>query len=225
MWQCISSLCALCWQKGASPSLTVWLGSSVVLSNVCQLNQWHRQLALKANIGQDWSFFSLDYPSLIAWLCNTLLQETKQMFRPDMSCFLPWFLCLFVKGPMGPKGDRGDPGLPGVAIKVRDMDRNLMTEHRLKSLFLSCSWCWNASCSLSTFHFTSQGEKGEPGAVIGPDGNAIYYSGSGGQKVNTVAVLYMLDNILLTQTPHHLASVFRFVNNYIIMPSLSCPEQ
>lgn len=42
-------------------------------------------------------------------------------------------------------------------------------------------------CHIShAFHFTSQGDKGDPGAIIGPDGNAIYFAGSGGHKVIAV---------------------------------------
>lgn len=77
---------------------------------------------------------------------------------------------------MGPKGDQGDPGPAGVGLKV--------TFRRISWCAGFCAAGWTSDDRDSCV----QGEKGEPGLVIGPDGNLLNLEGLQGPKVSAATV-------------------------------------
>lgn len=78
------------------------------------------------------------------------------------------------QGPAGPKGDRGDPGPPGYGLKV--------ASDSLVQLILKLFVVMPTLCILCV-----QGEKGEAGFIIGPDGNPLYLGGLTGPKVGFIS--------------------------------------
>lgn len=85
---------------------------------------------------------------------------------------LPSFI---LQGPAGPKGDRGDPGPAGYAPKVTS---NSFVPPNLKQFIIV------PTLRVSGMFLCFQGEKGEPGLIIGPDGNPLYLGGLTGPKVS-----------------------------------------
>lgn len=80
----------------------------------------------------------------------------------------------FIQGPVGPKGDAGDPGLPGYGVKVVSVLSHFQA--LILTYTLMFYWLLLLLCA--------QGEKGEPGLIIGPDGNPLYLGGLTGQKAS-----------------------------------------
>lgn len=89
---------------------------------------------------------------------------------------------------MGPKGDRGDPGLPGYGVKVKSWLSVCSVVH--------LSPRHHKDVTVTESMLCVQGEKGEPGLVIGPDGNLLHLDGLRGQKVSLAAAGWLCLRLL-----------------------------